>query len=62
MVRHWMVRIFIRDCYLQYTNFLSLSHKELVIVSPTFHVHTSRKTEETKTVSVLARLPSSLVP
>ena len=57
-----MVRIFIRNCYLNYTNFLSLNHKELVIVSPDFHVHTSRKKEESKAMSVLTRLPSSLVP
>ena len=29
--------IFIRDYYLQYTNFLSLSDKESVIVSPCYH-------------------------
>ena len=32
--------IFIRDYYLQYTNFLSLSNRESVIVSPVITVHT----------------------
>ena len=35
--------IFIRDYYLQYTNFLRLSNKESVIVSPVITVHTLRK-------------------
>ena len=35
--------IFIGDYYLQYTNFLSLSNKESVIVSPVITVHTLGK-------------------
>ena len=54
--------IFIGGYYLQYTNFLSLSNKESVIVSPLITVHTLRKNVEIKTVSVLTRRPSSLVP
>ena len=54
--------IFIKDYYLQYINFLSLSDKESVIVSPVITAHTLRKKEKIKTVSVLTRLPSSLVP
>ena len=34
------VSIFIKDYYLQYTNFLILSDKESVIVSPVITVHT----------------------
>ena len=54
--------IFVGDYYLQYTNFLSLSNKESVIVSPVIIVHTLGKNGEIKIVSVLARRPSSLVP
>ena len=54
--------IFIRDYYPQYTNFLSWSDKESVIVSPFVTAHTLRRNEEYKTVSVLTRLPSSLSP
>ena len=53
--------IFIRDCYLQYTNFISLNDKESVIVSPVITVHTLRKKGEMKTVSDLTRLPGYLV-
>ena len=53
--------IFIRDYYMQYTNFLSQSDKKSVIVNPAFLDHASRKKGEIKTVSVLTRLPSSLV-
>ena len=53
---------FIRDYYLQYTHFLSLSNKESATVSPVITVHTLRKNGEIKTVSVLTRRPSSLVP
>ena len=45
----------------QYTNFLSLSNKELVIVSPVITFHTLRKKEEIKIVSDLTRPPNSLV-
>ena len=48
--------------YLQYTTFLSLSDEESVIVSPVIAVHTLRKKGEIKKVSILTRLPSSLVP
>ena len=54
--------IFIGGYYMQYTNFLRLSNKESVIVSPLITVHTLRKNVEIKTVSVLTRRPSSLVP
>ena len=48
--------------HLQYTNFLSLSNKESVIVSLVITVHTLKKKGEIKTVSVLTRLTNSLVP
>ena len=38
-----IVYIFIRDYYLQYINFLSLSDKESVIVSPALTVYALRK-------------------
>ena len=34
--------IFIRDYYLQYTNFMSLINKELVIMSPVISVYAFR--------------------
>ena len=34
--------IFIRDYYLQYTNFMSLINKELVIMSPVISAYTLR--------------------
>ena len=40
---------FIRDYYLQYTNFIRLSNKESVIVNPDTTVHTLRKKGEIKT-------------
>ena len=55
-----IARISIRDYYLKYTNFMSLSHKESVIASPVITVHALRKNEDIKTVSVLTRLPSCL--
>ena len=58
----WIASTFIRDCYLQYTNFLSLSNNESVIVNSVITVHTLRKKGEVKTVSAITRLPSSLVP
>ena len=45
----------------QYTNFLSLSDKELVIVSPVIIFYTLRKKEEMEIVSDLTILPNSLV-
>ena len=45
--------IFIRDYYLQFTNFLSLSGKESVIASPVFPVYTLRKKGKIKSESVL---------
>ena len=55
----WMdANIFIRDYYLQYTNFMSLSDKESMIVNPVITAHTSRKKEEIK---ILTRLHSSFV-
>ena len=53
--------IFIRSC-MQYTNFLSLGDRESVVVSPAITVYTLIKKGESKTVSALTRLPSSLVP
>ena len=47
--------------HLQYTNFLSLSDKESVIMSPVVFLYTFRKKLEIKTLSVLTKLPSSLV-
>ena len=35
-----MASIFVRDYYLQYTDFLSLSNKESVIVSPIITFYT----------------------
>ena len=46
----------------QLTNFLSLGDKESVIVVSVITVHTLRRKGEIKTVSVLIRLSSSLVP
>ena len=54
--------IFIRDYNLQYTNFLSLSDKESVIVSRVITVHSLGKKGEIKTVSVSTRLLGSLFP
>ena len=53
--------IFIRDYYLQYTNFLSLSDKESVILSPVYSDFTLTKKREVKTASVLIRLRCWLV-
>ena len=44
---------FFRDYYLQYTNCLSLSDKESVIMNPVFSVHISRMKAVIKTESVL---------
>ena len=56
------LNIFLREYYLQYTNFLSLSDKETITVSTVISVHTLEKQEEIKTVSVLTRLPCALLP
>ena len=53
---------FIKDYYLQYTNFLSPNDKEQVIVSPVITVYTLRKKGQIQAVSVPSRLPSSLGP
>ena len=45
-----------------YNTPILLSNKESVILSPVITTHTLRKKEEIKTVSVLTRFPSSLVP
>ena len=50
-----------RANFLQYTNFVTLSDKKLVIVSPVITVHTLRKKGEVKIVSFLTRLHSSFV-
>ena len=44
-----IVSIFIRDYYLQYTNFLYLCNKESVIVNPDTTAHTLGKKELIKT-------------
>ena len=41
-----IANVFIRDNYLQYTNFLTLSDKGSVIVSPVTYVYTLRKKTE----------------
>ena len=56
-----ILSIFLREYYLQYTNFLRLSDKESITVTTVISVHTSEKQEEIKTVSVLSRLSCSLV-
>ena len=43
--------------HLQYTNSLSLSNEESVIVSPVITVHILGKKGEIRTVSVITRLP-----
>ena len=45
--------IFIRDYYLEYTNFQSLGDRESVAVSLAINVHTLRNTGKIKAVSVL---------
>lgn len=47
---------------LQYTNFLSPTNKESVILSAVIPVHALWKQEEIRTVSVLARLRRLLNP
>ena len=54
--------ILIRDCYLQYTNFLSLSDKGSMIVSPVTTAHTLRRKGEIKTVPVITKVPSFQIP
>ena len=53
--------ISIRDYYLQYNNFLSLSNKESLIVNPAITIHTLMKKREIKARSFLTRLHSFLV-
>ena len=60
MVSILIVNIFIRHKYLQYTNCLSLSDKELGIVNPVVSVYTLREMTKVKTVSFLKRLPCAL--
>ena len=54
--------ILIRDYYLQYTNFLSLSDKGSMIVNPVTTVHTLRRKGEIKKVPFITKVPSSLIP
>ena len=56
-----MASIFIRNYYLQYTNFPNLSNKVSVNVSSIIAVLTLKKKGENQTVSVVTRLSSSLV-
>ena len=62
MVAIPVASIYIRDNYLQYTNFPSQNDKKQVVASPVISVHILRKKEEIERVSVLTKLPSSLVP
>ena len=48
-----IISIFLREYYLQYTNFLRLSDNKSVIVSAGIPAHTSVKQEEIKTVSLV---------
>ena len=48
-----IISIFLREYYLQYTNFLRLSDKKSAIVSAGIPAHTSVKQEEIKTVSLV---------
>ena len=57
-----ILNVLLREYYLQYTNFLNLSNKELEVVSAVIPVHTSDKQEEIKSLSVLTRLLCSVVP
>ena len=54
-----IANIFIRDYYLQYTNFLSLRYKQSVTVNPDTTVHTLGKKEEIKTSLLLFPLTQS---
>ena len=56
-----ILNVLLREYYLQYTNFLNLSNKELEVVSAVIPVHTSDKQEEIKSLSVLTRLLCSVV-
>ena len=56
-----MASIFIRNYYLQYTNFLNLSNKVSVNVSSIITALTLKKKGENQTVLVVTRLSSSLV-
>ena len=57
-----ILNVLLREYYLQYTNFLNLSNKELEVGSAVIPVHTSDKQEEIKSLSVLTRLLCSVVP
>ena len=56
-----ILNVLLREYYLQYTNFLNLSNKELEVISAVIPVHTSDKQEEIKSLSVLTRLLCSVV-
>ena len=56
-----ILNVLLREYYLQYTNFLNLSNKELEIVNAVIPVHTSDNQEEIKSLSVLTRLLCSVV-
>ena len=56
-----ILNVLLREYYLQYTNFLNLSNKELEIVNAFIPVHTSDNQEEIKSLSVLTRLLCSVV-
>ena len=52
-----ITNFFLREFYLQYTNFLSLTDKESVIVSAVIPAHNTEKQEEIKTVSFFTTIP-----
>ena len=52
----------LKDCYLQYTNFLSLSDKESAIAIIVFPIHASEKQGEIKAAPLVTRLLYSLSP
>ena len=52
----------LKDCYLQHTNFLILSDKDLVIESAVTTFHALEKHGEIKALSVLMSLLRSLDP
>lgn len=51
-----ITKIFLRCCYLQYTNSLSLENKESVILSTVIPVETSDKQEKVEVSPVFTKL------
>ena len=52
----WSQISILKDCYLQNTNFLSLSNKESITLGAIVTVHVSGKQRKMKAVPVLIRL------